>query len=228
MPVKTFDDLIDMLTVQADNIGTYKADLDATVAEQTAITEDLANLVYIRDFVETFDADKKSVTKIKQDLFNGDQSKPISAFPTFAAGALPFPNAEPNALSRHNATNARWKTAPGYTEQIGLAMAIVSPPPSNVIPGDVKPTINVFAAANNHHFSVVVSGREQADSWEVWIQRKGGGWTKAAFGTGKSADVDVALTTPGEAEQILVRVQLRKANADYGQVSEPAYVTLNP
>jgi len=38
----------------------------------------------------------------------------------------------------------------------------------------------------------------------------------------------VPLTIRGDAEQIQVRVQLRKGNEDYGQVSDPVYVTLNP
>jgi hypothetical protein len=46
--------------------------------------------------------------------------------------------------------------------------------------------------------------------------------------SGKSADISITPTTPGDAEQIQVRVQLRKSNADYGQPSDPAYVTVNP
>ncbi len=94
--------------------------------------------------------------------------------------------------------------------------------------GSNSKTIQVFGAANNHHFSIVVAGRGEAVMWDVYILRKGGEWTKVDSCQGKSADVSVSLTTPGEAEQIQVRVQLRKNNTDYGQVSEPAYVTLNP
>ena len=229
MPAKSFDELIDMLTVQAANIGEYKDELEATGSEISAITEDLANLTYIKSFTETLDANKKSVTKIKQDLFNGDESEPISDFPVFVAGALPNPAAKPNALGRHNATNARWKTAAGYTEQIGIAMAIVSPPAPNVIPGDVKPTINVFEAQTGAHFTVVAGNRQAADSFRVMALRKGSNeWVVADTGVGKSVDVHMTLTTPGEPEQIQVRIQLRKNGADYGQISDTVYVTLNP
>lgn len=229
MAVRTFDELVDMLTVQAANINDYKDELEATGPEITAITEDLANLTYIKSFTETLDANKKSVTKLKQDMFNGDESKPLEDFPAFPSGSLPYPAAKPNALGRHNATNARWKTAAGYTEQIGIAMAIVSPPPPNVIPNDVKPTINVFEAQTGAHFTVVAGNRQGADSWRVMVLRKGAaGWVIAETGIGKSVDVHMTLTTPGEPEQIQVRIQLRKNGADYGQISDTVYVTLNP
>lgn len=229
MAVKTYDDLIDMLTVQADNIGEFKTELEATPAEIDAITEDLANLLYMKAFVETLDANKKSVTKIKQQVFNGEASEPIGEFPVFAAGALPFPNAEPDALGRHNATNARWKTAPGYTPQIGIAMAIISATPDNIVPADVKPTINVFEAQTGSHFSVVVGKREEADSWRVMVLRKGATeWVVAETGVLKSVNVHLTLTVPGQPEQVQVRIQLRKGGADYGQLSDTVWVTLNP
>lgn len=228
MPSRTYDQLVDMLTVQAANIGTYKGDLAATADEETAITEDLANLLYIRDYSDTLDQDKKSVTQIKQVLFNGEDNEKIKAFPVVAAGALPFPSAKANALGRHNATNARWKTAPGYTEQIGIAMAIVGPASDSLVPGEQKPDIDVFGAATKYHFSVVVSKRGDATMWDVYIMRKNGDWTKLGSAEGKSADFTVVPSTPGDAEQLQVRVQLRKSNADYGEPSDPAYVTVNP
>lgn len=115
-----------------------------------------------------------------------------------------------------------------YAKADGEALGFEATAPANIVPGDVKPTIGVTAAASNSHFSVVVSNRGEANMWDVYILRKGGSWTKVETCSGKSADVHVTLTTPGDAEQIQVRVQLRKANADYGQPSDPAYVTLNP
>jgi hypothetical protein len=38
----------------------------------------------------------------------------------------------------------------------------------------------------------------------------------------------VTPTTPGESEQIQVRVQLKKNNQNYGQPSDMVYVTVNP
>ena len=115
-----------------------------------------------------------------------------------------------------------------YAKADGEAMGLESTPKTEVPEMDVKPTVQAFGAANNNHFSVVVSGREGINMWDVYILRSGGVWTKVETCSGKSADITVPLSEPGKAEQIQVRVQLRKNNADYGQVSEPVYVTLNP
>ena len=46
--------------------------------------------------------------------------------------------------------------------------------------------------------------------------------------SGKSIDVTIEPTAQGKPEQIQVRVQLKKNNADYGQPSDAVYVTVNP
>lgn len=115
-----------------------------------------------------------------------------------------------------------------YTKEVGETWGIEPTKADPISPNLVKPTIQLFGAANNHHFSIVVSNRGEASMWDVYIMRKGGNWTKHGSFSGKSADVDVSLQSPGDAEQIQVYVQLRKSNADYGQPSDPAYVTLNP
>lgn len=109
-------------------------------------------------------------------------------------------------------------------EALGFEATAITP----ISPNLVKPVLQAFAAANNNHFSAVVSGRAESDMWELWIQRKGGNWELQGTYSGKSVDATIALTTPGEPEQILARVQLRLKNQNYGQVSEPVYVTLNP
>ncbi len=115
-----------------------------------------------------------------------------------------------------------------YAKADGEAMGFEATASQPISPGDVKPTIQVFAAAHNYGATIVVTGREGATMWDVYILRKGGNWTKLTTCEGKSGDVTITPTTPGDAEQIQVYVQLRKSNADYGQPSDPAYVTVNP
>lgn len=115
-----------------------------------------------------------------------------------------------------------------YTIQVGESWGYepVAPQPFN--PNDVKPTIKTFEAEHNYHFSIVVAGRAEAVMWDVYIMRKGGEWTKHGSYQGKSADITITPTIPGDPERLQVYIQLRKNNADYGQPSDPAYVTLNP
>ena len=115
-----------------------------------------------------------------------------------------------------------------YAKADGEALGFESTSSDALNPLTLKPTLQAFGAASNHHFSLVVSGREGVTMWDVYILRKDGEWTKVETCSGKSADISVSLTEPGSAEQIQVRVQLRKNNADIGEVSDPVYVTLNP
>lgn len=226
MAAISYDDLIAKLTLQEANVNTYKAEIGATADEIADITNDRANLEYAGDYSDVVDGNKKTCTQIKQALFNGDENIPIPVYPSFTVGTLPN-TAKAGAYQRFLERGRRWKTSGGWTEEIATALAYDGPAPKPV-PGTVKPDIQAFAAASNSHFSLVVSNRGEANMWDVYILRKGGTWTKIDTKSGKSADIFVTLTTPDEAEQIQVRVQLIKSNEEYGQVSDPVYVTLNP
>ncbi|HMT09827.1 MAG TPA: hypothetical protein PKA82_17705 [Pyrinomonadaceae bacterium] len=226
MAAISYDGLIAKLTLQKANIPTYTSDVGATLIEVNDINNDLANLEYAGDYSDVVDENKKTCTQIKQALFNGDENIPVAVYPSFSVGELPE-DAKAGALQRFIDRGKRWKTSNGWTPEIGTALGYDGPAPKPV-PGTVKPSIEAFAAAANSHFSLVVSNRGEATMWDVYILRKGGNWTKVDTASGKSADIHVTLTTPGEAEQIQVRVQLRKNNEDYGQLSDPVYVTLNP
>ena len=227
MATPTFDELLAKLTLQNANISTYALTIGATTAEIADISNDLANLEYAEDYADVVDGNKKTIFQIKQALFNGDEDVEIPKFPTFTDGVLPGDPPKAGSYQRFMERGKRWKTSPGWTPEIGTALGYDGPAPKPS-PDSVKPEIKVFAAASGYHFSVVVSDRGEANMWDVYVQRKSGGWVKTDSATGKSADIHVTPSSPGDAEQIQVRVQLRKANADYGQVSDPAYVTINP
>jgi hypothetical protein len=227
MRIDTIDKLITMLLLQQTNLPTYKAQVSATAEDIDNITNELQNLQYIVNYSDLIDADKQTVTKIKNAIFNGNPDEPLTPFPVFPAGALPNTAKQglmENALRR----NRRFKAADGYTKEIGIALGIESEA-KEVSPDSVKPTIQVFPAQSGYTFSVVVSNRGASDMWEVLILRKGAlGWTKAASATGKASDVNITPISAGEPEQMQVRVQLRKSNVNYGQPSDIVYVTANP
>lgn len=229
MRTDTAEKLLEALTVEKANINTYKAQLGLTNTDVEECEHDHANLSAALDNVDIADADKQSVTKVKNAVYNGDSNESLEPYPTFALTALPFPDVKAGALSRYNNRKGRAKLAAGYTAQIGTAMGYTDTPAEPVSPSEVKPTVQAFAAAFGFLFSIIVGNRAEATMWEVQIQRKGSDtWQTVASATGKSADITVTPTTPGQAEQILVRVILRKNNATYGQPSDPVYVTLNP
>ncbi len=115
-----------------------------------------------------------------------------------------------------------------YSKADGEALGFEATAPANIVPADVKPTIQITAAAHGYAASIVVSNRSGIEMWDVYILRKGGEWTKLTTCSGKSADVTITPTVPGEAEQCQIYVQLRRSNANFGQPSQPDYVTFNP
>jgi hypothetical protein len=216
-----------MYLLQKANLATYKSQVGATDEDIEAVAEAADNLQYLQNYFELIDANKKTVAKIKQQVYNGDPDEAVSAFPAFPAAAPPHTLiAGVSELGKKR--NRRFKAAEGYTKEIGIALGIDGDAPS-IAPGSVKPTAEVFAAQNGYMFSVIVGNRGDSDQWDVEIRRAGSEtWTPAKTATGKSVDVTVTPTTPGQPEQLQVRIQLKKKNEDYGQVSDAVSVTVNP
>ena len=119
--------------------------------------------------------------------------------------------------------------ADNYTDEIGVQLGIVVPPSEGISPDSVKPTAKCDPAQNGYMFSVTISGRGEADAADVEIRRAGSEtWTTAKTFTGKSVDVTITPTTPGQPEMLQVRIQLKKKNENYGQTSDAVSVTVNP
>ena len=116
-----------------------------------------------------------------------------------------------------------------YTVEVGQSWGIEPTTANHIAPGDVKPTIIAQGAESDYHFSVIAGNRQDSDQWNVMVLRKGAaGWVVAKTATGKSIDVHLTPLVPGEPEQLQVRIQLLKGNADYGQVSDTVWITINP
>ena len=223
----TLDAVIDCLAAQKANLPTYQTEVGASAQDILDVTQMLTNLNAIRDFCDVVGADKQAAFGIKNAMFRGAIGDPVAVppvFPVLSFATAPVSGGREITMNR----NKRFMLGPAYTSEIGEALLIEAPKSESLIPSEQKPDIHLFGAATNHHFSCVVEKRGDSDMWQLWVQRKGGGWELQGTYNGKSIDVSMTLTTPGEPEQILCRVQLRKNNEDYGQPSDPAYVTLNP
>lgn len=196
--------------------------------EKTKLAAIAAWVEYWVEARHSFDESSKQLTSYFNTIVGNDPSAdPPSPFTLALPPGTPA-EVEPGIEKYIRDIRREVVGSTNYAKADGEAMGFEGTTVAPISPTLVKPVLQAFAAANNNHFSAVVSGREESDMWELWIQRKGGNWTLHGTYTGKSIDVTVALTTPGEPEQIMARVQLRLKNQDYGQVSEPVYVTLNP
>jgi hypothetical protein len=230
MKIKTLDQLIAVLTAMKGNITTYQAAVGATAADILFISNALANLDYLRDYAEAVDAFKKGVFQMKQTAFEGDVNEVIGPFPVVAAGASPTP-LEAGYLERTQILIRRFKLGPGYNHDIGVALGFQSSDPSSQIPdpATVKPTVEAFAAQTGYVASVVVGNRTGSDMWEVQASPTSAPhWAVVKTATGKSTDVTFTPATPGQPQQFQIRIQLKRNNQNYGQLSDIISVTVNP
>ena len=229
MKIRTYEDLIEALNIEKSGMATYATELGLTAADVTDNTQDLANLTTASDNVEIAAADKEATTEQRNALFNGDSKEKISPNAAFAISALPYPGALNGAYSRYKSRKARAEASANYTEQIGESMGYENPKSDAPAPSSVKPTLEANAAAIGYSVELVVGNRGESDQWEAQMRRKGEEtWTTIKTATGKSADATITPTTPGQPEQIELRVILFKKNAVYGQPSDSVYVTVNP
>jgi hypothetical protein len=209
-------------------IGTYKDELGIGNEEISELHNDFLMLDWILGRANLVTEFEGMFFGVKKLLVRGEKDASLGAFAdapdlTLPAGLTLVAGIEKR--SRERDALYRLKASEAARQALDLVDA-----PANLSPDDVKAIIDaVSAAAFGYMFALIVSGRGKSDMWEVQIRRKGSEtWQTIGSATGKSADFTITPTTPGAAEQIEVRVILKKNNAAYGQPSNPTYVTLNP
>lgn len=202
--------------------------LGFTNADITAVNNDNTMMQFLADYDVQEKAFSKAVTQFRRIITEDDIGEPTPVFPDVPTLGNPG-NCATGMFERLNDLRDRILVAPGYTNEIGAILGILPTQSEQIAPETIKPTIQASAAQTGYVFSLTVTGRADADMWEVLVLRKGtAGWASVKTATGKSVDVTIQPSVAGEAEQMQVRVQLRKNNQNYGQPSDIVYVTINP
>jgi hypothetical protein len=219
--------LLNHLQIQNSNIDQYAAAAGASVADIASIQEDYANMDWIVKFSSLVDEYKTTAFGIKRKFLRGELNESLGTF-VDAPDASPPAALKAGVEKRSRERDQRFLHSTTMTEAARLALDLVNAPP-NISPDAVKPSVETFPAAGNYEFALVVANRGNSDMYDVQARRKGSEtWTTIQSATGKSANVTVQPTTPGQAEQLQIRVQLKRKNQSYGQPSDPVYVTVNP
>lgn len=220
---------LEHLQTQKQNIAAFAAEVGATPADEAAIAADAAAIAQLIALANLADDWKKTITGVKARVLSSKPDPPagtIQAAPPIAALTQPV---EANAIGRSRERDQRFLHANPPPSQACLeALDLIGEESQGLTPGDVKPTIRVSPAASGYLFSIVVGGRGDATSWEVSVRGKDGVWHQAGTFTGKSADVVFEPTPSGDPLLLDIRVQLKKSNENYGQVSDIVQTTLNP
>lgn len=199
--------------------------LETKKAELEAIAAWIAYWVAAR---HSFDESSKQLTKYFSTIAGNDPNADPPM--TFTIALPPGAPADVPPGIEFTIREIRRETVgyANYAKADGEALGFEATAAPNIVEGDVKPTVQAFSSEHGYQASLVVTGRNGVDMWDVYIMRKGGEWMKLTTCSGKSADVTLTPTVPGDAEQVQIYIQLRKNNQSYGQPSNPVYVTFNP
>ena len=79
MKIDTIGKLIAVLTLQKQNLTTYQAQVGATLADITEVTNELNNLMAMVTLTEQADGYKRTIFGIKQAMYNGDPALALAA-----------------------------------------------------------------------------------------------------------------------------------------------------
>jgi hypothetical protein len=211
----------------AEQFAAVAVSLGFTAADVAKVNDDNAMMQFLAGLKNSLKAIDDAARKFRELVTQGDAGDPPPQFPVWT---LPEPPVTINAgiFERLDRLVDKIRAADNYTEEIAALLGILLSKGDTVPPGEVKAIAKVAPAFTAYTFSVTTS-KMGADSFRVQIRRSGSEtWTDAAFGTSSPLEVTVQPTTPGQPEQIQVRVILLRKNTPAGQPSDAAYVTLNP
>lgn len=216
------------LQTQKNNVAQYKTETGATDDDIAEITADADLMEWLIETCNLIDEFKTTAFGIKARFFSYKTEPPAGNFMT-APPIIPPSDVNAGAVKRSRERDQRFIRAVGITEAAKIAMDLNGEAPPNISPENVKPEIQAYSASGAYEFALVVTNRQKADMYDVLVQRKSSGkWEVVKSGTGKSVNVTITPTEEDKPEQILVRVQLKKGNENYGMPSDPIYVTVNP
>lgn len=227
MYVRTPEELLTKLALQAENVPTYASEIGATLEDVAEITRDRTILSESNDRSNIVEAGKKTTNAISRHIFDGDENAAVAEYPVLPNDAPTVPYVG-GCLQRFRARNRRFKAAKGYTTAIGSAIGIEESS-DPISPASVKPTLFADAAQTGYVVAVVVGNRAESSMWKIFGRRMNSEKSvELASGTGKSADITITPTAAGQPEKIELTVQLYKNNEIYGQPSDAVYVTVSP
>lgn len=211
---------------------TVGAGLGFTTGELDQLKDDNKLVQFLAEAAVTVESFRSAMTGFRRAVLTTPHGTPMPDYPAFSGIVLPAADTAYAAgiWDRLNKAIERIRAHTSYTAEIGGLLGVIPTTPEPTIPGEVKPTVQVFPAAYGMDASVVVSGREGADQWQVLVARVGTtDWSVLEVGTGKSVNIHFT-TGPDESGpvQLQFRVQLRLNNANYGQVSDIVLATMNP
>lgn len=229
MEISSPEQLLDSLTLAEENLPTFKTAIGATDEEIAENNNDRANLAKAISNQDLISAGSQTATGIKIAVFNGKETDSVAAYPAFDIDPLPFPAVKAGALQRWRKRRTRWKSAAGYTKEIGIAIGIAKPDSAPAAPDTL---VAALKPADLGGYQYEVDFKKQGQSGMRIEHRVKGTekWTTRVNALKSPAKIDVEETpaSEGAAIQLEIRGRLLDGNEQIGQWSPIYPLTVNP
>ncbi|CAN5310289.1 hypothetical protein BH10ACI1_BH10ACI1_16480 [soil metagenome] len=220
---ETDEEFLEALTLQETHIDQYKSDVGASDEDIRENNQDRANTAASMANQVLADAIKLAATQIKNAVRNGSPLDPVSAYPADTIAALPFPTVPAGAETRYNERRRRYKSAKGYTKEIGIALGLEKPAQAR-IQSELLTAAATLKDLGNYQAQGEFKKQGMngmAFQWRVKGTEK---WSNAI--NALQSPVVFGITEPateGAAVQIEVRCRLLQGNTQVGNWS-PIYL----
>ncbi|MET0753762.1 MAG: hypothetical protein ABWZ66_10335 [Pyrinomonadaceae bacterium] len=211
----------------ATQFALVAASLGFTVADVTGVENDNTALQYLADIYNQIKAYEDAVRQYRIIITEGDIGKTNPQFPANPKFALPV-TVDTGMFERLNNLVERIRVAPGYTDEIGALLGILTTNTERPSEDRIKPVITVTPQFSGYKF-LVHATRMGKSAYKVQIRRMDSeAWTDAGFSTVSDVEITVTPKNPGQPERIQARVILMDKNQPVGEPSDAVYVTVNP
>lgn len=151
--------------------GGYSSPLDISTGEATATGNDLNYLIWTWEYwIPVWRTYAESATAFRRTVATGTGPGPLvpPALPNFTGPAGEPAAVDPGALTRLLASIGRWKTAPGYTADIGQDLQIIGPempagPTAPEVKGKVVGGLPQLTFVKAGHKGVYIESRRDSE-----------------------------------------------------------------
>ncbi|MEJ7846744.1 MAG: hypothetical protein WKF92_01505 [Pyrinomonadaceae bacterium] len=204
----------------AVSLGFTQADIDAVNADNEVVQFAARSMTSAKAYLKALQSFHFLITQGGI----GDTEPQLPAAPNF----IPPPMVATGIWERLERLRRRIKAAPAFTNETAAVLGMIPAQERSLSGQDTVPKMKAGGLTTGYRFQVAVT-KHRTDGFQVQFSRNGSDiWENAAFGTASPLTVEVAPANPGQAEQILVRAQLYKANKPASVFSDPSYVTIVP
>ncbi len=204
------------LNTFATNLKNHYATLGLTLADVDAAQADAKFFTYLLNAQTSTASHAQEWTIYKNALRDGEDGD-YSQLPAPENLGTPPPVVPAGIIPRATALVARLKTAPGYTESIGVSLGVIGADASVGL-GSVQPELTLWLDAGR----VKVGWFKQGlDGLEIWVDR-GSGFAYLAINTTPDYTDPTPLPSAGQSALWKYKAIYRKADKPVGKWSNIA------